>query len=240
MTPGCEEFDENGVPLVMRPLKSLYGLRQSPTNWWKTIHEHLEEIGFRCLKSDPCVYTYSEGGGIFILTVYVDNVLLLGKYLLLLRRIKQKLTSRFSMTNMGDVPLVLGIGVACNREKGTVTITQEKYTQVLQKRYGMASCNPTYSPCVGKELSIDQPEERLLSKEKQRLQPTTGSVMHLGQVTRYDILYAGNQLARAMAKPSKAHKAAATHVLRHKAGTVDFAITYKKGGFKLTSFSDAN
>ena len=33
MAPGCEEFDENGVPLVMRLLKSLYGLRKSPTNW---------------------------------------------------------------------------------------------------------------------------------------------------------------------------------------------------------------
>ena len=32
MTPGHEQFYENGVPLVMRLLKSLYGLRQSPTN----------------------------------------------------------------------------------------------------------------------------------------------------------------------------------------------------------------
>ncbi|CAN0562946.1 unnamed protein product, partial [Laminaria digitata] len=29
MAPGYEKFDENGVPLVMRLLKSLYGLRQS-------------------------------------------------------------------------------------------------------------------------------------------------------------------------------------------------------------------
>ena len=64
--------------------------------------------------------------------------------------------------------------------------------------------------------------------------------MYLGQVTRYDILYAVNQLARAMSKPSKAHMAAAKHLLRYLAGTVDFAITYKQGGFKLTAFSDAN
>ena len=31
MTPGYEKFDENGVPLVMRLLKILYGLPQSPT-----------------------------------------------------------------------------------------------------------------------------------------------------------------------------------------------------------------
>ena len=94
---------------------------------------------------------------------------------------------------------------------------------------------------VGKELSLDQPEENRLNKEdKRRFQAITGSVMRLGQVTRYDIGYAVNQLARAMCKPSKAHMAAAKHLLRYLAGTTNFAITYKRGGFKLTSFSNAN
>ena len=92
-----------------------------------------------------------------------------------------------------------------------------------------------------KKLWLDQPEERLLSKEeKQRFQATTGSVMYLEQVSRDDILYVVNQLARTMFKPSKAHMVAAKHLLRYLAGTVDFAITYKQGGFKLTAFSDAN
>ena len=64
--------------------------------------------------------------------------------------------------------------------------------------------------------------------------------MCLGQVTRYDIGYAVNQLARAMSKPSKAHMAAAKHLLRYLAGATNFVITYKRGGFKLTPFSDAN
>ena len=53
MAPGYEQFDENGASLLMRILKSLYGLRQSPTNWLNTIDKHLVEIGFKSLKSDP-------------------------------------------------------------------------------------------------------------------------------------------------------------------------------------------
>ena len=124
---------------------------QSPTNWWNTIDKHLVEIGFKSLKSDPCVYTYSECGAIYILTLYVDDVLLLGEDVLVLRRIKQKLMSRFSMTDMGDVSLVPGMGVIRDCEKGTVTITQEIYTKSLLERYGMASCISTYTP--GKEKS---------------------------------------------------------------------------------------
>ena len=64
--------------------------------------------------------------------------------------------------------------------------------------------------------------------------------MYLGQATRYDIGHAVNQLAQAMSKPSKAYIAAVKHLLRDLAGTTNFAITSKQGGFKLIEFSDAN
>ena len=67
-----------------------------------------------------------------------------------------------------------------------------------------------------------------------------GSVMYLAQVRRYHILNSVNQLARAMSNPSKAYMGAAKHLFRYLAGSIDFNITYKKGGFKLTAFSDAN
>ena len=48
----------------MRLLNSLYDLRQNPTNWWSTIDEHVMEIIFKRLKSDPCVYNCSKTGAI--------------------------------------------------------------------------------------------------------------------------------------------------------------------------------
>ena len=66
MPSGYEQFDENGVPLEMRLLESLHGFCQSPINWWNTIDKHLVEVGFKNLESDPCVYTYSECGAIYI------------------------------------------------------------------------------------------------------------------------------------------------------------------------------
>lgn len=71
--------------------------------------QHLVEIGFKSLKSDPCLYIYSEGDVVIISTLYVDNVLLLGKDLKIFERISQKLMNRLSMTDMGDVSLVLGM-----------------------------------------------------------------------------------------------------------------------------------
>ena len=36
--PGFERTDKDGVQLLMKLGKSLYGLAQSPGNWWKTIN----------------------------------------------------------------------------------------------------------------------------------------------------------------------------------------------------------
>lgn len=64
--------------------------------------------------------------------------------------------------------------------------------------------------------------------------------MYPSQVARYDNSYMVNQIVRAMSKPSKLHMGAAKHKLRHVAGTMDFSITYKQGGFKPNASPDAN
>ena len=57
--------------------RSLYGLAQSPGNWFHTIDPVLVSIGFVPLKSDTCIYIYDHDG-IIILTLYVDDLLVIG------------------------------------------------------------------------------------------------------------------------------------------------------------------
>ena len=105
----------------------------------------------------------------------------------------------------------------------------------------MANCKPTSTPGYGPELSTKQLENTLLNgKETQRYQAITRSLMYLAQITRYDIMYSTCQLARGMSRPSKVHMGASKHLLRYLAGNTDFTLVYKKGGFKLTPFSDFN
>ena len=128
-----------------------------------------------------------------------------------------------------------------NVKKGALTISQEDYTKSILARFGMENCKPSNIPGTGSELSTEQPAETLLNTEQtQRYQAIPGAVMYLVQITPYDVMYAVCQLARAMSKPSKAHIGAAKQLLRYLAGTTNFSIVYKRGGFKLSAFSDAN
>ena len=103
MAPGYERSNESGVPLVMKLTKSFYGLWQSPQNWFSIMDHHLCKIGFCSLKSDPCVYVYEDENGSAILTLYVDDVLLLGANKQLLDKLKKQLMDLFEMADMGDV-----------------------------------------------------------------------------------------------------------------------------------------
>ena len=92
----------------------------------------------------------------------------------------------------------------------------------------MKGCNPAFTPGVGPELSLNQPERNPLDEEgKRRYQSIVGAPMYLAQGSRYDVFYTVNHLARGMSKPSKARMGAAKHLLRYLAGFTDFFITYK-------------
>lgn len=105
----------------------------------------------------------------------------------------------------------------------------------------MKGCNPAFTLGAGPKLSLNQPENILLGEESKRLcQSIVSAAMYLEQVSRYDILYAVNQLARGISKTSKAHGEAVKHMVCYLAGSADLSITYKQGRLKLAVFSEAN
>ena len=173
-------------------------------------------IGCLPLKSDACVYFYETETGFVILTLYVDDILLLSTSKSLLNKPKKQLIDRLNISDMGDVWKILGMSIKRDREKGAITISQKDYTEDVVQLYGMKSCNPAYTPQMGPELSLNQPEKKLLNEEeKLRYQAITGAVMYLAQVTCYNIRYAVNQLTRALSNPAKAYMGAAKHLLSY-------------------------
>lgn len=51
--------EATGAPLVLKVLKSIYGLNQGPENWRGIVDPFLVKTGSKALKSDACVYISS-------------------------------------------------------------------------------------------------------------------------------------------------------------------------------------
>ena len=186
------------------------------------------------------MYTHDSGSTLVILTLYIDEILITGKDPTLVEQKKKKLEERFEMTDMGEVSRILGMEVTRNYDEGTLAITQTAYFDNILERFGMEDANAAHTPGYGPELSAEQPEDKLLGAEATKLyQAITGNLLYLVHCTRYDLCYEVNQLTRACGKPAEIHMTAAKHALRYLRGTTNLPIVYKRGQFRMVSYTDA-
>ena len=165
------------------------------------------------------------------MTIHVDDILTTGPDKILLGQLKEKLMARFSMMDLGEVSLILGMKITRDRSKRTLRIGQTDCTRSILDRFNMKDCNPVSTPSTGAELSLDQPTDTLLDEDGTKLyQSMLGSLLYLSRTTRWDISYAVPQkLTRATSKPSTAHLKKAKHVLRYLKGHQELDIVYRSG-----------
>lgn len=156
--------NKTGVPLVKKFL-------QSPRNWFYTLNQSLHDIGFRPLKSDPCLYIDENEVDFVMLTLHVDDLLLLGAKTLLFNRRKKQAMDRFEITDIVDVSRVLGMNATPSHEKGGVTIDRKEYAENVIERFGMKACNPTCTPRVVPELFLEPSERKLAERGGQKALP---------------------------------------------------------------------
>ena len=93
--------------------------------------DHLSNIGFRSLKSDPCVYVFEDKTGTVIPTLYVDDIILLGNNKRLLGKLKKQLMDRFEMMDLRDVSKVLGMDVTRDQENGRPPSTRRTTRKIF-------------------------------------------------------------------------------------------------------------
>ncbi|OWY91395.1 Gag-pol Polyprotein, partial [Phytophthora megakarya] len=143
--PVC--FEENGRQLVCQLVKSLYGLKQAPAVWNKTLHTHLEKLGFTRLDSDYGLYAKfdSDGEMQMLLTVYVDDLLLMVPSDLC-TEVANQLKDVFTLTSMGEVKFLLGIEITIDRTHNKIMYCQRAHIDKILKAYGMQDAYECWTP----------------------------------------------------------------------------------------------
>jgi hypothetical protein len=89
----------------------------------------LLSIGFIRCKSDPNVYLLQHDNSIFLILLYVDDLLMIGNLTLAIDSEKLALHERFSMTNLGLLHYFLGLEVS--QSTSGIKMTQSKYASYL-------------------------------------------------------------------------------------------------------------
>ena len=231
-------------------LRSLYGLKQAPFEWFKMIDQFLvHEQGFTRLASTTCLYIKHDPSGRYcIVGVYVDDLPIIGHPELVLK-LKDALSCRFKMSDLGCLKSCIGIGINRNYQDGSVFLEQEKYLMEILKTYGMDQSKPQKTPAseikLSRQMCPQNEDDAKAVKEMQKRTDYRAAVGHLIWLlhTRPDISYAVGEVAKYVQNPGVAHFVALKRIFRYLRGTSRFGLLFKPSSsndIELVGFSDSD
>ncbi|CAD7087791.1 unnamed protein product [Hermetia illucens] len=102
---------EDGTNRVCKLIKALYRLKESPRAWYECLDKFLLSIGFVRNNLDYCLHILKNENDILYLLIYGDDLLICSKNESLINIIKNLLSNRFKMKDMGKIKEYLGITV---------------------------------------------------------------------------------------------------------------------------------
>lgn len=226
------KLSENKV-LLLR--KALYGLKQSPAMFHKTLAKILGDMGLKPLKTELCIFTSGEKGNRFIALVYVDDLMLLASKQAQIEAFLKTLSAKFEITHQ-KLSYYLGIEIH-HEPDGAIHINQAQYAMEIVERFEMQNHKTAASPS---DKTIYDEDDSLPCPDRP-YSALIGALMYLATITRFDIAFTVNYLAKFSSRPTERRWNEALRVLKYIAGTASHGITFRPGNYGPTEvYSDAD
>ncbi|RVD84023.1 uncharacterized protein DFL_005791 [Arthrobotrys flagrans] len=198
---------------VLKLNKALYGLKQAPRAWNVDIDKYLRSIGFLPTTEDESLYINRELNAIILL--YVDDLLIAALNITIINDIKEKLKSKYAMTDLGEAKSFLGIYIERDRQNLSIRLHQSTMIEGILRRYEMHNCNPSHTPLNNTLSWTSDNTQSLSSVGTNWYQQLVGQYMYLMVSTRPDLAFTVGRLSKFMASPTEEHGIAAKSVLRY-------------------------
>ena len=116
IVPGKEDH-------VCKIKRSLYGLKQSPRQWYKMFDSFMMSHGFKRFEFDSCVYIKFVDGSPIYLLLYVDDMLIAVKSKKEITTLKKLLSSEFEMKDLGATKKILGMEITRDINSGLLFLS---------------------------------------------------------------------------------------------------------------------
>ncbi|GKE07739.1 retrotransposon protein, putative, ty1-copia subclass, partial [Tanacetum coccineum] len=200
---GFEEGTGNKVFLLK---KSLYGLKQSPRQWYKRFDVYMISNRFSRSSYDRCVYFKEFAPGMYIyLLLYVDDMLIACKSKSEIEYTKGLLRKEFDMKELGPARKILGMEIFRNRGSRTLKVSQSGYVQKILNNYRVDNGKSVSMP-LGAHFKMSLKDCPSSDWDLERMSKVpyanvVGSLMYLMVCTRPDIAYAVSIVSRYLANP---------------------------------------
>ena len=220
--------------MVCKLKKSLYGLKQSPRQWYKRFDSFMAGKGYTRSPYDPCVYLQKQPNGEYVyLLLYVDDMLIASRDSAAIAKLKGQLSSEFEMKDLGEAKKILGMEIERDRKRGRLCLSQKGYLKKMLQKFNFDSdakeVNIPLAPHL--KLSAKMSPKTVEEREYMTHVPyasAVGSLMYAMVCTRPDLSQAVSMVSRYMHDPGRGHWEAVKWILRYIKGTVDEGLVFEK------------
>ena len=216
---------EDGTNRVCKLRKSLYGMKQSPRKWNEKFTCFLAKEKLIAIPEDPCVFVRKTGTDILIVCLYVDDGLVAGTNSNQVTSFLSKLTSAFEVA-VDHANTYVGMEIHQDKKSQAIKINQRGFIGRVLERFGLADSqeaktpmNPSADMNVEDSQEVDCPYREAI-----------GCLNYISLISRPDITFAVNKLARYSNSPKNVHWQAVKRVMRYLKGSIDYSITYTGRG----------
>jgi hypothetical protein len=221
---------------VCKLLKSLYGLKQALKQWHEKFNKTLTPASFVVNEADKCGYYRYVGGEGVILCLYVDDILIFGSNINMIKEVKDFLSSNFEMKDLCEADVILNIKLLREGNDG-VTLVQSHHVKKVLSRFGYSDYTPAPTPY---DPSVLLRKNRRIAQDQLRYSQIIGLLMYLASAMRLDISFAMSKLNRFVLSPGDDHWRAFERVLHYLKGTMSYDIHYTGYPGVLEGYSNSN
>ena len=155
------------------------------------------------------MYLKHSKKSVFILSLYVDNILIARNDMDSIVTTKKWLSFTFEMKDMGEAHFMLGIEIVRDRSKKLLGFSQESYIKKILKQFRMENSKPIDTPVEkGSALCLNQCPKTYEEKKRMSTVPyakAIGNLMYVMLCTRSDICFAVGMVGYYYSNPGPAH-----------------------------------
>nr|GFA31442.1 putative ribonuclease H-like domain-containing protein [Tanacetum cinerariifolium] len=230
-------FEDPDYPdKVYKVVKALYRLHQAPRAWYETLANYLLENGFQRGKIDQTLFIKKQKGDIFLVQVYVDDIIFGSTNKDLCKAFEKLIKDKFQMSSMGELTFFLGLQV--KQKPNGIFISQDKYVAEILRKFRLIDRKAAITLIDTEKPLLKDLDDKDVDVHTYR--SMIGLLMYLTS-SRPDIMFAVCGCAHFQVTPKASHLHAVKRIFRYLKGKLHLGLWYPKDSpFNLVAYPDSD
>jgi predicted small secreted protein len=228
---------KDGV-LYCKLFKALYGCVQASKLWYEKVCKFLERLGYVQGEVDPCVFRRVVGEKVYLLTLYVDDILLIAERVEI-ERMEKAFVAAFQWITMAVGSSHLYIGMKLTVDRGYVVFDMRYYLKNFLEPFD----NPQVKVVPGNKetFMVKEAAEKLDLKKRMLFHSSVAKLLYLSKRAHPDIIAVVGFLCTRVKEPSIKDWEKMGKLLGYLKGTEDFVMRLKPNAlFRVVAYIDAS